>query len=80
MDIHFTKMHGLGNDFIVLNNLDNEYSLSTEQISLLGNRHSGIGFDQLLVIDITIKKCALKTDFSTINYYYLYEAMTTKVE
>ena len=38
MDIHFTKMHGLGNDFIVLNNLDNEYSLSTEQISLLGNR------------------------------------------
>ena len=51
MDIHFTKMHGLGNDFIVLNNLDNEYSLSTEQISLLGNRHFGIGFDQLLVIE-----------------------------
>jgi diaminopimelate epimerase len=33
MDIHFTKMHGLGNDFIVLNNLHNEYQLSAKQIA-----------------------------------------------
>ena len=51
MDLHFTKMHGLGNDFIVLNNLHNEYTLSPEQITLLGDRHFGIGFDQLLVVE-----------------------------
>ena len=51
MDIHFTKMHGLGNDFIVLNNLHNEYQLSTQQIAALGDRHFGIGFDQLLLIE-----------------------------
>lgn len=51
MDIHFTKMHGLGNDFIVLNNLNNEYQLSTQQIALLGHRHFGVGFDQLLLVE-----------------------------
>ncbi|MBL4572266.1 MAG: diaminopimelate epimerase [Gammaproteobacteria bacterium] len=51
MDIHFTKMHGLGNDFIVLNNLHNEYQLSSEQIALLGDRHFGVGFDQLLLVE-----------------------------
>ena len=51
MDIHFTKMHGLGNDFIVLNNLHNEYQLSTEQIAALGHRKFGVGFDQLLSVE-----------------------------
>ncbi|PCI75916.1 MAG: diaminopimelate epimerase [SAR86 cluster bacterium] len=51
MDIHFTKMHGLGNDFIVLNNLHNEYQLSAEQIALLGHRRFGVGFDQLLSVE-----------------------------
>jgi len=51
MDIHFTKMHGLGNDFIVLNNLHNEYQLSAEQIALLGHRRLGVGFDQLLSVE-----------------------------
>jgi diaminopimelate epimerase len=51
MDIHFTKMHGLGNDFIVLNNLHNEYQLSTEQIAALGHRQFGVGFDQLLSVE-----------------------------
>lgn len=51
MDIHFTKMHGLGNDFVVLNNLHNEYQLSAEQIALLGDRHFGVGFDQLLLVE-----------------------------
>jgi diaminopimelate epimerase len=44
-------MHGLGNDFIVLNNLHNEYQLSTEQIAMLGDRHFGVGFDQLLLVE-----------------------------
>ena len=51
MEIHFTKMHGLGNDFVVINNLDNEYAFSPEQIDLLGDRHFGIGFDQLLLVE-----------------------------
>ena len=51
MDIHFTKMHGLGNDFIVLNNLQNEHQLSAQQIALLGHRHFGVGFDQLLLVE-----------------------------
>jgi diaminopimelate epimerase len=51
MDIHFTKMHGLGNDFIVLNNLHNEYQLSAEQIAVLSHRQFGVGFDQLLSVE-----------------------------
>lgn len=51
MEIHFTKMHGLGNDFVVLNNLDDKIRLSSEQISLLGDRRFGVGFDQLLLIE-----------------------------
>jgi len=51
MDIHFTKMHGLGNDFIVLNNLHKEYQLNAEQIATLSHRHYGIGFDQLLSVE-----------------------------
>jgi diaminopimelate epimerase len=51
MDIHFTKMHGLGNDFIVLNNLHNEYQLSAEQIAVLSHRQLGVGFDQLLSVE-----------------------------
>jgi len=51
MDISFTKMHGLGNDFIVINNLHNEYQFSTNQIAALGHRQFGVGFDQLLLIE-----------------------------
>ena len=51
MDIHFTKMHGLGNDFIVLNNLHNAYQLSAKQIAALGHRQFGVGFDQLLLVE-----------------------------
>jgi diaminopimelate epimerase len=50
MRIDFTKMHGLGNDFIVLN-LPAEASLpSREQWRALADRHGGIGFDQALVL------------------------------
>ncbi len=49
--IKFTKMHGLGNDFVVINALDEPFSLSNEEINALGNRKTGIGFDQLLVVE-----------------------------
>jgi len=49
--IPFTKMHGLGNDFVVLDMISNPVQLSTEQIRMLGDRHRGVGFDQLLIIE-----------------------------
>jgi diaminopimelate epimerase len=50
MRIDFTKMHGLGNDFIVLN-LPSEGCLpSAAQWRELADRHGGIGFDQALVL------------------------------
>ncbi|MGA2023902.1 MAG: diaminopimelate epimerase [Steroidobacteraceae bacterium] len=50
MRIEFTKMHGLGNDFIVLD-LPADATLPTpEQWRALANRHTGVGFDQALVL------------------------------
>lgn len=47
----FTKMHGLGNDFIVIDNVSQSVSLTREQIRFLSDRHTGVGFDQLLVVN-----------------------------
>ena len=44
-------MHGLGNDFIVLDLVSNGASLTSEQIRQLADRHYGIGFDQLLQVE-----------------------------
>lgn len=51
MLIEFTKMHGLGNDFMVIDLVTQRLNLTTEFVKLLGNRHLGIGFDQLLVVE-----------------------------
>ena len=51
MPLEFTKMHGIGNDFIVINALENPLSLKTDQIQRLSHRRLGIGFDQMLVIE-----------------------------
>ena len=48
--IKFTKMHGLGNDFVVINAIDQSIELSAEKIQAMANRRSGIGFDQLLLL------------------------------
>lgn len=47
----FSKMHGLGNDFIVLDAIRTPFDWSAERIRALSHRHTGIGFDQLLVIE-----------------------------
>jgi diaminopimelate epimerase len=49
--LHFTKMHGLGNDFVVINTITHPISISSNQISVLANRYLGIGFDQLLLLE-----------------------------
>jgi diaminopimelate epimerase len=51
MDIPFTKMHGFGNDFMVLDQTTNKIDLSAEKIRQLSDRRTGIGFDQLLQIE-----------------------------
>lgn len=51
MTLKFTKMHGLGNDFLVLDGVNQSIQLSAQQIQLLGNRHTGVGFDQCLLIE-----------------------------
>ena len=49
--IPFTKMHGIGNDFIIINQIDVDYHLSKKIIHQLANRRTGIGFDQMLIIE-----------------------------
>ena len=51
MRIDFTKMHGSGNDFIVFDSLAGQALPSAEQLRKLSNRHTGIGFDQALVLE-----------------------------
>jgi len=49
--LRFTKMHGLGNDFVVLDARQSPLDLSAEQVRTMADRRTGVGFDQLLVIE-----------------------------
>lgn len=51
MIIEFTKMHGLGNDFVVIDAISQSIDLSTEQIVAISDRHFGVGCDQLLLVE-----------------------------
>lgn len=51
MRLKFTKMHGAGNDFVVLDGVRQPLALSREQRRLLADRHLGVGADQLLVVE-----------------------------
>lgn len=48
--INFSKMHSLGNDFMVVDALSDAVTLKPEQIAKWGDRQRGIGFDQLLMV------------------------------
>jgi diaminopimelate epimerase len=49
--IKFTKMHGLGNDFVVLDAVNQSVDLSPAQARFLADRHFGVGCDQILVVE-----------------------------
>jgi len=49
--LRFTKMHGLGNDFMVVDGITQAGRLKPDQIRRLADRHRGIGFDQLLLVE-----------------------------
>ena len=51
MKIKFSKMHGLGNDFVVIDGMRQYVELTPETIRALGDRHTGVGFDQLLLVE-----------------------------
>jgi len=51
MTLQFSKMHGLGNDFVVIDAINQAISLNNEQIRYLANRRLGVGCDQVLLVE-----------------------------
>ena len=51
MKLTFVKMHGLGNDFVVLDGIRQSVALSTAQLRFLADRHFGVGCDQILLVE-----------------------------
>ncbi len=51
MGLQFTKMHGLGNDFVVIDGINQLVSLNESVIKMWASRHTGIGFDQCLLVE-----------------------------
>ncbi|MDH3286946.1 MAG: diaminopimelate epimerase [Betaproteobacteria bacterium] len=73
MRLTFTKMHGLGNDFVVLDATTREIALSAHQLRRIADRHFGIGCDQILQIEAPRQA---DTDF----YYRIFNADGGEVE
>ncbi len=73
MSINFTKMHGLGNDFVVIDGINQQINLSTEQSRQIADRHFGVGCDQILLIE------SPKTE-DTEFYYRIINADGSEVE
>jgi len=53
MRIEFIKMHGCGNDFVIIDNRSGQYSLKSAQVKFLADRKIGVGFDQLILLDLS---------------------------
>jgi diaminopimelate epimerase len=51
MNLKFTKMHGLGNDFVVFDAIHQRVDLSAAQVRAIADRHFGIGCDQVLLVE-----------------------------
>jgi len=73
MQLEFSKMHGLGNDFMVLDLVTQLFVPTPEQIRAWSDRHTGVGFDQLLAIEPPDNP---EADFR----YRIYNADGTEVE
>ena len=67
MKLRFTKMHGAGNDFVVVDATDARLVVDARAIRRLADRHTGIGFDQMLVVELARSP---GTDF----YYRIFNA------
>ncbi len=58
MLINFTKMHGLGNDFVVIDAINQAIELDAEQVRRIADRHFGVGCDQLLLVERPLRQNA----------------------
>ncbi|WP_456375460.1 diaminopimelate epimerase [Thiolapillus sp.] len=73
MMLQFSKMHGLGNDFLVFDAINQQVELSPEQLRFLADRRFGVGCDQILLVERAHSKT---TDF----YYRIFNADGSEVE
>ena len=73
MRLKFTKMQGLGNDFVVFDATRAPLELSRDQVRHIADRHFGVGCDQILLVE---KPHAAGTDF----YYRIFNADGGEVE
>ena len=73
MKLKFTKMHGLGNDFVVLDATATPIALTAAQLRFIADRHFGVGCDQLLMVE---PARTADTDF----YYRIFNADGGEVE
>jgi len=53
MGLRFTKMHGIGNDFVVLDARAAPLTLDTARIRAIADRHTGVGFDQMMILELS---------------------------
>ncbi len=73
MELQFTKMHGLGNDFVVLDFTDEALPLSASQAAHIADRNFGVGCDQILIVersqrrDVDFKYRILNADGSEVG-------------
>lgn len=51
MSLRFSKMHGIGNDFVVVDGRQGGFALPAAAIRAMADRHAGVGFDQLLSVE-----------------------------
>lgn len=49
--LHFSKMHGAGNDFVIVDRRGGDVALPPSRVAHMADRHRGVGFDQLITID-----------------------------
>jgi diaminopimelate epimerase len=73
MLLQFTKMHGAGNDFVVIDLISQHYKLRSRDVRKLADRHFGVGCDQVLVVEAPQNP---QVDFR----YRIYNADGTEVE
>ena len=73
MRLRFSKMHGLGNDFVVFDAINQPVDLSPDQLRWLADRRFGVGCDQILLVERPRNR---NTDF----YYRIFNADGSEVE
>lgn len=72
MTVRFTKMHALGNDFMVIDGIHQSIAFTQAEIRSLAQRHTGVGFDQCLIVE--------SSQHPDIDFFYrIYNADGTEV-